>query len=205
MAQQQQTIRFCSSGAADRARGRSKACPQALQVADFKVKMESRGGPRRSTTRQWRPWLRQGRSARLSARITSGTIFSWRRVVCSSTRDAPPPCWNADRTTRGERRVGASPCLAVTKGQCKDTAPYSDQPLFMLFMPFMLCFLARLGSLFGNRRSVSVKSCLAKEVPSERLQIRRSGFATDSNSSRLHLGTVPHQDPVDDSPVANRN
>ena len=47
MAQQQQTIRFCSSGAADRARGRSKACPQPLQVAEFQVKMESRGGPRR--------------------------------------------------------------------------------------------------------------------------------------------------------------
>jgi hypothetical protein len=36
--------------ASDGARGRSKACPQPLQVAEFRVKMESRGGPRRGTS-----------------------------------------------------------------------------------------------------------------------------------------------------------
>ena len=34
---------------------------------------------------------------------------------------------------------------------------------------------------------------------------RQSGFATNTNSSRLQWGTVPHQDPTKSSAVANRN
>ena len=34
---------------------------------------------------------------------------------------------------------------------------------------------------------------------------RQSGFATETNSSRLQWGTVPHQDPTKSSAVANRN
>ena len=61
-------------------------------------------------------------------------------------------------------------------------------------------------TLFANRRSVSVKTSLVlEEVPSERRCIRRSGFDMDSNSSRLHSGTVPHQDPVDSSAISKRN
>ena len=34
---------------------------------------------------------------------------------------------------------------------------------------------------------------------------RQSGFATNTNSSRLQWGTVPHQDPTKSSAIANRN
>ena len=34
---------------------------------------------------------------------------------------------------------------------------------------------------------------------------RQSGFAIDTNSSRLQWGTVPHQDPTKSSAIANRN